>query len=184
MISILLEVETWAICLATLWAKKYFNKGARYHPLIIGKVVELESSDNWTHALAILNSYMSEPLPQSSSDVALGRINRWFCLQELGQESDAVMGEINAWVPQDDDAEDLLISQIGRAALLRDYSGLAILIKRGLGSSLPNLQKSFLRDAPLIKRAMRESPIVASLLQGPNVSQRRVRPRVKRHGRD
>jgi hypothetical protein len=181
MVPMLLEVETWSICLATYWAKKIFKQDARYHSLIIGKVVDMESSLNWAHALAVLDTYLSEPLPSSMTDVSLGRINRWVCLQELGREDDALTREIEAWKPQGDDADDVLRCEVGRAALLRDYPELATLIRRGLGSNMPSFQKSSLRDAPLMKRSIRESATIAGLLQGPNVSRRQVIRKGKRH---
>jgi hypothetical protein len=176
----LVEVETWCACLALQWAKHYFGEKARYHPLIISKVVELESSGNWVDALAILDAYLSTPPPSSSSDVSLGKINRWLCRQELGQEHSRLKAEILAWSPQGDDAEDKLRFEAGRAALLRDHTELAILIRRGRGSGMESFYT--LSNYPLFKRAIRESQQVARLIQGAS-AQRRTPVRRKRQGR-
>jgi hypothetical protein len=177
----LVEVETWAACVALHWAKHYFGEKARYHPLIIGKVVELEASRNWGHALAILDAYLSPPLPASSSDISLAKINKWLCQQELGQDDDRLKAEILAWSPQGDDAVDKLRFEAGRAALLRDYAELAILIKRGRGSGMESMRTD--SSYPLFKRAMRESPLIMRLIQGVTAAQRHTPTRQKRQGR-
>jgi hypothetical protein len=177
---VLVEVEAWSICLAMVWAKHYFGSEARYHPLVIDKVVELERSGNWTHALAILNAFLAEPLPSSSSEISLGKINRWYCLQELGRQADQLTAEIAAWSPQDADETDKLMFAAGRAALLRDYKELTELIRRGIGRGLPGFQKQALASYPLFKRAMEESAQVAKLLRGASAPQRQAPHESKR----
>lgn len=180
----LLEVETWSICLAVKWSKHFFAGEARYHPLIIGRVVELEDSSNWSQALTILNAYLSEPLPSSLSEVSLGQINRWFCQQELGYENNTIEKQILSWTPQGNDAEDILLAEIGRSALLRDYNELVMLLRRGIGSGMASLRKETLHGYPLIKRAMRESPSVASLVQGTSASHRYAPSRTRRRSKN
>jgi len=180
----LLEVETWSICLALKWSKHFFSGDARYHPLIIERVVELEDSGNWSQALTILNAYLSEPPPSSFSEVSLGQINIWFCQQELGRESSTLETQILSWTPQGNDAEDILLAEIGRSALLRDYNELVVLIRRGMGSGMPSLQREILRGYPLIKRAMRESPSVTSLVQGTSASHRYAPSRTRRRSKN
>jgi hypothetical protein len=42
MFPALIEIETWVLCLAAYWSKRLFKNDARYHPYVIGRVVDLE----------------------------------------------------------------------------------------------------------------------------------------------
>jgi hypothetical protein len=178
----LIEIETWTFCLALNWTKHFFKDRGQYHPRMISVVVDLEKVGRWTHALAVLDAFLRAPLP--SGNISLARINRWFCLQEIGHNDESLEREIRAWKPQEADEEDALLAETGRAALLREYSELIRVLQRGIGAGMPSFEKKYLRDAPLMQRAMRESTSVARLLQGPEISVRRVQSRPKRHGRN
>jgi hypothetical protein len=143
--------------------------------------VNLERLGRWTHALSVLDAFLQAPLP--SSHVSLARINRWFCLQEIGHDDESLEREIRAWKPKEADEDDALLVDAGRAALLREYSELIRLLQRGIGGGMPSFQKKYLRDAPLMQRAMRESTGVARVLQGPEISLRRAPARPKRRNR-
>lgn len=182
MFPVLVELETWALCLATYWAKRLFKVNALYHPFALSRVVDLESMGRWTHAIDILNALLTEPLPEPVL-VSTAQVNRWFCLQEIGQDYESLRREIINWEPGEDDEADLFYDELGRAALLRNYTNLARLIRRGLGDEALGFDKKYMREAPLMQRAMRESTEIASLLRGPSTSRIRAASRPKRHGR-
>jgi hypothetical protein len=178
----LIELETWVLCLASYWAKRLFKTDARYHPYIISRVVDLESMGRWTHAMDILNALLREPLPDQSL-LSSAQINRWFCLQEIGQNYDSLEREIRNWEPGGDDEADVFLNDLARAALLRSYTDLARLIRHGLGSETLGFDKKYMREMPLMQRAMRESTAIASLLRGPGSTRTRAPSLPKRHGR-
>jgi hypothetical protein len=161
----LIELETWALCLAAYWAKHFFKKDAQYYPFTITRVVDLESQGRWTQAIAILEALLREPLP-SSYLAGIAQVNRWFCLQQVGGGSESLDREIATWKREPEDEADAFIDEVSRAALLRDYSELAKLIRRGIGSESLKFDKKYYREQPLIKRAMSESHEVARLLYG------------------
>ena len=183
MTSALVEIETWAICLSLFWAKHFFKDNANYHPSIISRVVDLESLGRWTQALAVLDALLKEPLPPDAGDVSLARINRWFCLQEIGRDSEALEREINAFYSQELDSESAFRFEVGRAALLRNYSELLGLFRAGMGSETLGFQKKHYREMPLIRRAMKESPPVERILQGAEASAFRATSRLQNRGR-
>jgi hypothetical protein len=168
----LIELETWALCLASYWAKHFLKAGARYHPLIIGRIVDLESLGRWTHAIAILDALLRDPLPDSLLEGA-ARVNRWFCLQEIGKGDESLEREIRQWKPEDQTESGIFEDELARAALLRNYGELAKLIRRGLGSPTLRFQKKYMRGMPLMQRAMRESTDITALLLGQEVSRTR-----------
>jgi hypothetical protein len=183
MTSALVEIETWAICLSLFWTKHFFKDIANYHPYIISRVVDLESLGRWTQGLAVLDALLKDPLSPDAGDVSLARINRWFCLQEVGRDSEALEREINAFSPQGLDLESAFRFEVGRAALLRDYSELAKLFRAGMGNETLGFQKKYYREMPLIKRSMKESRLVEGILQGAEARTSRATSRPQNRGR-
>jgi hypothetical protein len=182
MVPALIELETWTLCVAAYWAKRLFKVDARYHPYIISRVVDLESMGRWTHAIDVLDALLREPLPNRDL-LSSVQINRWFCLQEIGQDYESLEREIKTWEPDEDAEEDIFYNELARAALLRNYAELARLIRRGLGSEVLGFDKKYLREMPLMQRSMNESAEIASLLRGPEISRTRAPSRPKRYGR-
>lgn len=163
---VLAEIETWAICVASLWAKRFFQTEAVYYYFIVDRVVKLEDEGRWSQALAILEAYLAAPLDSKSNNMELARINRWFCLQEIGSSNDGVDLEISQWRASlsQEILQDNSYVEIGIHALLREYSELVQALRR-LGTQTPDrLIKRDYREMPLLKRAMRESPLVKRYL--------------------
>jgi hypothetical protein len=184
MTPVLVELETWAMCLALRWAKHFFKRNAYYYPLLIGRVVELERSGRWSQALAVLNAFLLEPLPTDAERVSLARINRWFCLQQIGRDSESLQREVREWTPEGlEDANDIFRIALGRTAVLRDYSSLIQILRRGHDSEEISFQKKEFREMPLVQRAMQESSTVRVFLQGADRSPVRVVQGSRRRGR-
>jgi hypothetical protein len=182
--SVVIELETWAICFAIYWSKHFFKGKSEYHPLIISKVVQLESAGRWTQGLAVLDAFLCEPLSSDPEEVAFALVNRWFCLQELGHDGEALDREIRTWQPIGVEAQaGLSRIEIGRAALLRDYEDVTKRLQRALSSGEVSLGKRQFREMPLVARAMREAPGVRALLQGPERSPVRTEARASHRGR-
>jgi hypothetical protein len=158
---VLIELETWATCLALRWSKNFFKGVDVYDTMILGGVTRLESNGRWTQGLAILDSFLVDPVSSDAHSVILAQINRLFCLQELGRDSDSVQREIKTW-GLDESAEpfDKDYLEIGRWALLRDYERLMGAVHKYTTGTYENYtpwSKRDLREMPLIKRAMQES---------------------------
>ncbi len=113
-----------------------------------------------------------------SGFVQVSNINRFFCLQELGRENEAVRREILAL-----DVGDTPLYEIGKYALIRDYAGLIKRIRHTTQGSEASIDKKHLKELPLVKRAMRESRPVRSLLasNSPNQAVTTRSNRMKRH---
>jgi hypothetical protein len=185
---VLVEIETWAICLAFRWNKKFFGGRGKY-PMLIARVTDLEDSGRWSHALAILDTILLDPLPPDLSFIAYARINRWFCQQELGRDTEGLKREIETWDPVglNSDSPDRKTVEIGRFALLRNYPQLVDAIREATTGQRAYIQKRSLREMPLIKRAMRESNAVKAILlmkermpQGPPPRRRAKKGRSRR----
>jgi len=161
----LVELETWALCLASYWAKHFFKRDAQYYQFTISRVVDLELKGRWTQAISILQALLREPLPAPPLS-GIAKVNLWFCLQQIGQGSEIIDREIAAWKRETEDEVEEFFDEVSRAALLRNYSELAKLIRRGIGSESLKFDKKYYREEPLIQRAMNESPEVARLLYG------------------
>ena len=154
----LIELETWAMCLAIRWSKHFLGAGDSYDYMAIERVSRLERNGRWTQGLAILDSYLLEPLFPDAQQVILAQINRWFCLQELGRDNDSVQREIRSWrLDESAEPSEIDYMEIGRWALLRHYGQLANAVHKYSTGPYKSLSKSDLREMPLIKRAMRES---------------------------
>lgn len=162
---VMVELETWAVCLAVRWDKHFFKKPANYRNLVIDRVVRLEGSGRWTQALAILDSYLKKPLPTDTQDVIIAKINQWFCIQELGRDNASVQQEVRAWQLEDSaDPDDVDYVEIGRRALLRDYDGLIGAVESYLSRDESRMTKRDFAEMPLMKRAMRESRSVRTFM--------------------
>jgi hypothetical protein len=153
---VLIELETWAICLAMRWGKHFFKESASYYPLILDRVTDLEDVGRWSQALAICDALLHSPLPTDTRLVTLTRINHWFCLQEIGKDDENLRREI---ADSEDDPEDHYVP-IGQFALLRQYDKLLQALRTATDDPTGAVPKAYLREMPLIKRAMRESPKV------------------------
>jgi hypothetical protein len=170
----LIELETWAMCLTIHWGRKIFGSNATYPLDAVSRLVDLESRNRWIQALAIANALLMEPQPANQETVGLARINRWFCLQQIGQGDDALANEIRSWrMPELDDPYTTFRVTAAKAALLRDYDELAKMLRQAASNQNLPYQKQVFREMPLMRRAIGESRAVASALAGPEV--RRVR---------
>jgi hypothetical protein len=155
----LVELETWATCLALRWSKKFFKGVGFTDVYLMERVARLEDNGRWTQGLAILDSYLMQPLPIHGYLVGLARVNRWYCLQELGRENDSMQREIRTWQPGESAGPaDVDYVEIGRWALLRDYDRLSAAAHKYYSASYNRIEKRALRDMPLIKRAMWNNP--------------------------
>jgi hypothetical protein len=179
MSSVLTELETWAICLNLRWGKHFFKENNAYYPFIADRVIRLEGAGRWSQALAVVDNFLLAPLPTDQGDVGIMKINRWFCLQELGRDNDALRREII------DIGEDEQYSKLGKYALLRQYNELARAIQQSAEGQDAVIDKKALREMPLFQRAMRESPQIKSLLRvgGPTPKMFPKKPSRKRAGR-
>jgi hypothetical protein len=162
---VLIELETWGICLSFLWAKHFFKNDALYYPMTIDRVVRLEDLGRWPQAVAILDCMLREPIP-SDQDIVMARINRIFCLQELGRDSESLKREIHALKTKTQDNVIDSEMKIGQLALLRDYGELTRALREATEGPEAYAQRRDLRDLPLIKRAMRDSGQVKTFLLG------------------
>jgi hypothetical protein len=173
---VLIELETWAICLALRFSKHFFKEEASVYDQIINRVIHLEELGRWTQGLAIMDSFLLDPVPIESDRIILAQTNRWYCLQELGKDNESIRREIQSWRPSQsmtqNDAEYL---EIGRMALLRDYEGLVTALNGYFKG--PDMQKRKRRvgEYPLIRRAMQESPRVRSFFRSGWQSSSKVR---------
>lgn len=164
MLPVLAELETWAVCLALRWGKHFFKESTAYYPFTLDRVVSLEEAGRWTQALAILDTILLKPLPPNLDDVAIAKINRWFCLQELGRENDALRREISDIGTGEEYTElGKHATELGKHALLREYDALAKVLLRFTERS-GAIEKRMFREMPLLQRAMRESPKIRAIL--------------------
>jgi hypothetical protein len=155
---VLIELEAWAMGLTLRWGKHFFGGKGIDDIAVIDRVTRLERNGRWTQGLAILDSYLFEPTSADAQRVILAQINRWFCLQELGRDSDSVQREVKAWrLDESAKPQSIDYMEIGRWALLRDYGRLTTAVHKYGTGAYSSVSKRDLREMPLIKRAMQES---------------------------
>jgi hypothetical protein len=99
-----------------------------------------------------------EPASTDSGDLNITKINRWFCLQELGRNNEALRREIYDMEAGDQHQE------MGKYALLGEYDALSKAIRRTTEGPKPVTTKKNLTEMPLLQRAMRESTQIRNLL--------------------
>ena len=163
------ELEAWAMSLTSRWAKKLFKETAKYYRLLIDRVIRFENLGKWNQAIAILNSFLAEPVASEYDTVVIARINQWFCMQELDFEAERAEKEVADWTTSSAaiDPETEFVARISRCALLRDYDGLVTAFEeRASDEANRRLLRRDYQDMPLIRRAISESPAVRSLLLG------------------
>lgn len=151
--SIFLHFEALALSLSVRWvnALKVTSPAAGVYPRMLNRVVDrFEETGQWDIALAVLEACMEQSLNDSEHKETI-QINVWFCLQELGRQDDAMLGSIYAWQPSD------VESRMARAALLRDEPYAVSVLKEVNAVARPALVKRHLREAPLIRRFMKEN---------------------------
>ena len=158
---VLVEVETWATCLALRWVKHFFNDANTSFPMLGNRIIKLESLGRWSQALTVLDSFLLEPLPDDRGQVAVARINRYFCLQELGRDNEALRREIQS---MDLNAEDQGIERAARHALLGNYPELIKGLRELTEGQNAGLKKRDILDQPLFSRAMNNSTQVRNFL--------------------
>ena len=164
---VLVELETWAICLALQCSKRFFKDGRKIYDDIIARVTRLQSQGRWTQGLAIMNSYLQEPVPLKEADIILAQINRWFCLQELGKDNASIQLEIRSWrAGKAMNQATADYREVGRLALLRNYDELIAALNRYFSASSNQSSKRVVGEMPLMKRAMQESPQVKAFFRG------------------
>ena len=168
---VLAELEAWVICLALRWGKHFFKDKNIYYPYTLGRITALEEAGRWSQALAVLDSFLLDPLPPNSDGVELAKINRWYCLQELGRYNDALRREIA------DIDENNLYFALGKYALLREYRELETTVRRATEGREPVTTKKYLREMPLFQRVMRESPQIKSILLRTGPAPQRASPK-------
>jgi hypothetical protein len=157
-LPVLVELETWAICLALRWSKHFFKESKANYPFIFTRITGLEEARRWTQALAVLETCLLEPASTDSGDLNITKINRWFCLQELGRNNEALRREIYDMEAGDQHQE------MGKYALLGEYDALSKAIRRTTEGPKPVTTKKNLTEMPLLQRAMRESTQIRNLL--------------------
>ena len=69
---VLIELETWAICLALRFSKRFFKEEVSIYEGVISRVTYLQGLGRWTQGLAIMESFLLEPIPLKQEDVILG----------------------------------------------------------------------------------------------------------------
>jgi hypothetical protein len=160
---ILIELETWATSLANRWSKNFFKEEGSYYPLTSTRITNLQKQKRWTQALTILDSLLQEPLPSDIDLVAVAQVNRWFCMQEIGRDSDSLGREIQMVELNESElsADAREIVKLGRYSLLRNYTALIKGIRAATEGQQALLEKQSLRNMPLMMRAMEESPQVS-----------------------
>lgn len=158
LLPVFLEFEALALALSVRLARKYQVKSEfGVYPEMLHRVVDtFEAGGHWAHAVAVLEAALEQPLADELKEVY--QINLWFCLQELGRQDDTMLGSIYAWRPSNVDA------RMARAALLRDEPYALLTIREVNASSKPALLKRHLRQAPLLRRFMKESVKVQKAL--------------------
>jgi hypothetical protein len=160
-VPVMVELETWAICLMLQWAKNFFAAEDIIYNPVWGRVPKLEGLGRWTQALAVLDTVLLEPAPSDNTDFIIANINRWFCLQELGQDNDALRREICA---ADLTATDLDLERAARCALIRDYEGMIKELRSATEGQYAHMPKRDVIDMPLFQRAMKESAKASTFL--------------------
>jgi hypothetical protein len=151
--SVFLNFEALALSLSIRWinALKLASPTAAVYPPTLNRVVDrFETAGQWSMALAVLEACAEQPLDDDDHKETV-QINVWYCLQELGRQDDAMLGSIYAWRPGD------VESRMARAALLRDEPYAVSVLKDVNASARPALMKRHLREAPLIRRFMKEN---------------------------
>lgn len=164
---VMIELETWAICVALRFSKRFFKEERGIYEGIIKRVTRLQSLGRWTQGVAIMDAFLLEPVPLDLEDIVLAQINRWFCLQELGKDNESIQREIRSWrAGQSMSKNAAEYRELGRLALLRDYDGLVVALNNYfVGPEAPK-RKQRLGAQPLLQRAMQESPRVKSCIRG------------------
>ncbi len=152
--SVFSNFEALALSLSVRWinAFKVASPAAGgFYPPMLDRVVDgFERAGQWSMALAVLDAIMEQPLEDMTRKETV-QINIWYCLQELGRQDDAMLGSIYAWQPSD------VESRMARAALLRDEPYALSVLKEVNAEARPAFVKRHLREAPLIRRFMKEN---------------------------
>lgn len=157
--SIFTEFETFALTFTVRMAAKFgVTPEQGIYPPMLDRIVDgLERGGQWAHALAVLEACL-EPDGLDEATQESFRVNRWFCLQELGLDNAEMLGSVYAWHPSSS------YLQMARAALLRDEPHALLTLRQINSGGKPALEKRRLREAPLIQRFMRENAKVLKAL--------------------
>lgn len=156
--SLLTELCVFGICVGLRSSSKFVRYPASTFPLVVQYVVDLERRGRWSGARKICESALDLTSSDDSVTLDILKINMWFCLQQLGLETPEIRNHIREFEPVEPRLE------IGRLALLRDYRSLSALLRRTLVGSNAYAMKRYIRDMPLVIRAMEESGDIGVLL--------------------
>jgi hypothetical protein len=174
MSELLISFRYIAIRLPVQWGWKLAKvPPMKTHPFFVGEIVEFfEKRQLWHEAqrLADITLNMSFDNPH---DYDLLRVNRWLSIQEQGHGAETIP-EIQAWNPE------LPRMKLARAALLRNYPQCTDSLKEMLSGPSRNQMQRYIRDWPLMKRAMREDEKIGRLLGDPGGRRRRSSKSSKR----
>ncbi len=155
--SVFLEFEALALSLSVCWVTKLRQSdGELYPPMVRRVVAHFEAVGQWTKALDIMNACLEQSLTDDEREVY--QINKWFCLQELGQQDEAMLGSIYGFKPNSTQ------KKIARAALLRDEPAALLAIREVNAQVKPALAKRQMREDPLFQRFMKENPRIKKAL--------------------
>ena len=177
---VLIELETWATCLTLRWVKHFFRDDGINFPLLESRVMNLEILGRWTQALTILDCLLMEPLPSDENQLAVAQINRYFCLQELGRDNEALRREIQS---MNLDGEKQGLHRAARYALLYDYPELLKELRAITEGPHASATKRDVSEMPLFERAAKNSTQIRNFLLVGGMRPARGVPPIKGHVR-
>ncbi len=155
--AVFLEFEALALSLSVRWVTKLRHSDRELYPPMVRRVVEhFEAAGQWEKALHILDACLEQSLSDDEREVY--QINKWFCLQELGQQDEAMLGSIYGYTPS------LAQMKMARAALLRDEPAALQVMREVNAQAKPALLKRQMREDPLFQRFIRENPRIKKAL--------------------
>lgn len=159
--AIYVDLITFAAGVSLRWVIHFFDTSPALYIDLLQRIVQLEEMGRWANASALCEIALSGPAPTTEDDhdtIEMLRVNWWFCQQEMGLERPEARKDIREWTPTD------VPLQLARAILLRDMEEVAEIVRRIESGPSPFLLKRELERAPLIQRAMQNSPEIARLL--------------------
>jgi len=160
--NVLTELETFSINIAIHACRKLFAATAfQVYPVVASRIVSLEERGRWAKAAAIAEEALRGEVEAEMQDIL--RVNRWYCLQEMGLDDATWHQQVDSWSPVDE------YGQIGKAALKHNVQRLCELVRSMTGPE-GQVRRRELRSAPLMRREMARDVTVrrALLASGSN----------------
>ena len=170
--SLLSEIETAAPCLMIRWCQRFMPDPSASMSFPLDIVVRLERDQRWHHARSLCESMLDTYVHSDHPSFNIVSINRWFCEQQLGDNSEVVRQRV-ANIQATSAYETM-----GKAALLRDWPLMMEAAEDHLKAKPRDAE--WVSRLPLMRRAAQEYPDLRIFFAPPPKRQRSSRSHRRR----